>query len=187
MARSFLRYWIPPNCNAGAPSRSFRRPVDHGIAFRDCVYPLEFWICSFSPINHLSGFDDRFQRMRSGHKQLLATVLWTVFGVLLVRIPLRNCNSVDWVWFTLQTLSTTGYGDSSWPKELRPVAIVLMIMAVPIWASWIDLFWRMRKTRYFGRFIMLGMGANIVVGTALGMVASRSWDIVEGIWLAVQT
>lgn len=42
------------------------------------------------------------------------------------------------MWFTLQTLTTTGYGSlkpERWTVGLKWVSIAMMIAAIPIWAS----------------------------------------------------
>jgi len=43
---------------------------------------------------------------------------------------------ISGVWFTIQTITTTGYGLSEdlWTRELRIISIFLMIVAVPAWS-----------------------------------------------------
>src|ERR1035437_14952 len=65
-------------------------------------------------------------------------LLFSLFGILVY--PWASCAThtsfnvlLDGVWFTSQTITTTGYGLTVWNRRLKGISLILMIVAIPIW------------------------------------------------------
>lgn len=73
---------------------------------------------------------------------LFSALLGTLSFICFISYPFaRGAREIGWreiiesAWFTIQTITTTGYGSIPWPwgAKLQLISTVTMIGAIPIW------------------------------------------------------